>query len=110
MSKKVVLTVSVSMVTDIQKFLEYSSLLCGTARLKRGETDIPIDSRLGVISLCDGKPFNIIFTDCSDDEIDKFRTFVYEEPLIINNAISVDNSEDIGDFLNIKIEYSIPQE
>ena len=109
MSKNNVLTVSVSMVTDVQKFLEYGSLLCGTARLKRGKTDIPIDSKLGVISLCDGKPFNIVFHDCSDDEINKFKTFLYEEPLLANKSKDINNIDDINDLLNIRISYSVPQ-
>lgn len=75
-----VLTVRVVLTPDIQDFISYGSSLSGTARLVQGKTNIPIESRLGVMSLCDGKPFNIVFTNCSNTEIEKFKRFEYNEP------------------------------
>lgn len=80
-SKKV-LTVQLLLVTDVQDFIELAMSLCGKARLIQGETNVSINSRLGVMSLAYSKePFNIVFTDCSDNEIDRFKRFEYKEPI-----------------------------
>jgi hypothetical protein len=79
---KQVLTVQLLLVTDVQDFIELSASLCGKARLIQGETNVSINSRLGVMSLAYSKePFNIVFTECSDNEIDRFKRFEYKEPL-----------------------------
>lgn len=49
--------------------------LNGKARLIRDETNIPNTSKLGILSLCDGKPFTIKFIDTADSEIEKFKDF-----------------------------------
>jgi hypothetical protein len=83
-----VITVSVIRTYDIQEFINIGSTLSGSARLVRGETNIPITSKLGIISLCDGQPFNVVFTNCSDAEISQFEKF-QDEPPINQNDVEV---------------------
>lgn len=101
MSKTKILTVNVRLASDVGEFADLCTNVNGKIMLVQGDTRIPSTSRLGVISLCDGTPFNMVFTNCSDDEIAKFKKFECN----ISNEVNKETLEKIN-FDNIIVEFS----
>lgn len=77
------------MQTNTQKFLDYCSSLHGSARLIQGETNVPNTSRLGVLSILETGDFNMVFYNCSDDEIAQFKKFEKFETNNLANDIKI---------------------
>lgn len=100
MNETKVITVNVRLASDVGEFSELCSTTNGKIMLVRDDTRIPASSKLGVISICDGKPFNMVFTDCSDEEILKFKRFE------CYNQEDENNSNQRNDISNIIISYS----
>ncbi|MBE6842527.1 MAG: hypothetical protein IJP18_02940 [Oscillospiraceae bacterium] len=68
-----IITVKLNSLKDFREFMEFATMLNGSARAIQGETNVDAKSTLGIASIMDLGDFNLKLIDCSDSELEKFK-------------------------------------
>lgn len=68
-----IITVKLNSLKDFREFMEFATMLNGSARAIQGETNVDAKSTLGIASIMDLGNFNLKLIDCSDSELEKFK-------------------------------------
>ena len=68
-----IITVKLNSLKYFREFMEFATMLNGSARAIQGETNVDAKSTLGIASIMDLGDFNLKLIDCSDSELEKFK-------------------------------------
>jgi len=68
-----IVTVKLNSLKDFREFMEYATMLNGSARAIQGETNVDAKSTLGIASIMELGSFNLKLVDCSETELSKFK-------------------------------------
>ena len=68
-----IITVKLNSLKDFREFMEFATMLNGSARAIQGETNVDAKSTLGIASIMDLGDFNLKLIDCSDSELEQFK-------------------------------------
>ena len=68
-----IITLKLNSLKDFREFMEFATMLNGSARAIQGETNVDAKSTLGIASIMDIGRFNLKLIDCSESEVSKFK-------------------------------------
>ncbi|MDO5559278.1 MAG: hypothetical protein Q4F95_06725 [Oscillospiraceae bacterium] len=68
-----IITLKLNTLKDFREFMEYATMLNGSARAIQGETNVDAKSTLGIASIMELGSFNLKLIDCSESELLNFK-------------------------------------